>query len=93
VKGKIVTSLSCGVPVVATSIAAEGADLRHDESILIGDTPTAMADQIVRLYDDGDLWQRLSANGYKTFQDKFSLTAGAPKVVAVVDGLIASSRR
>src|SRR6185437_11726544 len=70
IKGKIVTSLSYGVPVVATSIAAEGADLRHDESVLIADTPAAMADQIIRLYDDDDLWQRLSANGYKTFQDK-----------------------
>ena len=93
IKGKIVTSLSYGVPVVATSIAAEGADLRHDESILIADTPAAMADQIIRLYDDDDLWQRLSANGYKTFQDKFSLTAGAQKVLAVVDGLVASARR
>jgi glycosyltransferase involved in cell wall biosynthesis len=93
IKGKIVTSLSYGVPVVATSIAAEGADLRHNESILIADTPAAMADQIIRLYDDDDLWQRLSANGYKTFQDKFSLTAGAQKVLAVVDGLVASARR
>ena len=92
-KGKIVTSLSYGVPVVATSIAAEGADLRHNETILIADTPTAMADQIMRLYDNAHLWQRLSANGYKTFQDKFSLTAGAPQVLAVVDGLVASARR
>lgn len=93
VKGKIVTSLSYGVPVVATSIAAEGAGLRRDETILIADTPNAMANQIMRLYDDDNLWQRLSANGYQVFQDKFSLTAGTQKVLAVVDGLVASARR
>ena len=93
VKGKIVTSLSYGVPVVATSIAAEGAGLRRDETILIADTPNAMADEIKRLYDDDHLWQRLSANGYQVFQDKFSLTAGTQKVLAVVDGLVASARR
>jgi glycosyltransferase involved in cell wall biosynthesis len=93
IKGKIVTSLSYGVPVVATSIAAEGADLLHDETILIADTPDEMADQIMRLYDDVHLWQRLSANGYQAFQDKFSLAAGALKVLAVVDGLVASARR
>jgi glycosyltransferase involved in cell wall biosynthesis len=93
IKGKIVTSLSYGVPVVATSIAAEGTDLRHDETILVADTPNAMADQIMRLYDDAHLWQRLSANGYQAFQDKFSLTAGAHRVLAVVDGLVASARR
>jgi glycosyltransferase involved in cell wall biosynthesis len=93
IKGKIVTSFSYGVPVVATSIAAEGADLRHDENILVADAPDAMADQVMRLYADADLWQRLSANGYRAFQDQFSLTVGAPKVLAVLDALLAPAGR
>ena len=93
IKGKVVTSLSYRVPVVATSIAAEGTDLRHNESILIADTPDAMAEQILRLYDDIHLWQRLSANGHQAFHDRFSLTAGADKVLAVIDGLLGSARR
>jgi glycosyltransferase involved in cell wall biosynthesis len=91
IKGKIVTSLSYGVPVVATSIAAEGTDLQHDETILVADAPDVMADQIMRLYDDADLWQQLSVNGHQAFQDKFSLTAGAHKVLAVVDALVANA--
>ncbi len=93
IKGKIVTSLSYGVPVVATSIAAEGMGLRHEEDILVADAPDVMADQILRLYEDADLWQRLSANGYQAFQDKFSLAVGAGKVLAVLDGLLASAAR
>jgi len=93
IKGKIVTSLSYGLPVVATSIAAEGMGLSHEQDILLADAADAMADQIMRLYDDPDLWQRLSSNGCQAFQDKFSLTAGAGKVLAVLEGLLASAAR
>jgi glycosyltransferase involved in cell wall biosynthesis len=88
-KGKVVTSLSYGVPVVATSIAAEGAGLRDGEDILIADDPATMADRIVSLYNDTDLWQRLSENGYQAFQSNFSHAAGAKKILDVVNGLVA----
>jgi glycosyltransferase involved in cell wall biosynthesis len=88
IKGKIVTSLSYGVPVVATSIAAEGMGLRHQDEVLVADDPDDIAGQIVRLYDDAELWQRLSSNGYQAFLDKFSVAAGAGKVLAVLDSLM-----
>jgi glycosyltransferase involved in cell wall biosynthesis len=87
-KGKIVTSLSFGLPVVATSMAAEGMGLGPDDGILVADDPNRMAEQIVRLYNDSDLWRRLSSSGYLTFQNKFSLTAGAHKVLAVIGDLV-----
>jgi len=92
IKGKIVTSLSFGVPIVATSIAAEGMGLRHGETILVADTPDAMADQIVKLYNDADLWERLSSNGYQAFLSKFSIAQGSHKVLAIFDGLIGEKR-
>jgi glycosyltransferase involved in cell wall biosynthesis len=93
IKGKIVTSLSYGVPVVATSIAAEGMGMRHDDNVLVADQPDEMAGQILRLYTDPDLWQRLSSNGYRFFLDNFSLTVGASKVLAIIDGLMQSRVR
>ncbi|HEX5211253.1 MAG TPA: glycosyltransferase family 4 protein [Pseudolabrys sp.] len=90
IKGKIVSSLSYGVPVVASSIAAEGTGLKHGETILVADTPRDFADEILRLSTDDDLWRRLSENGYRAFMKKFSLEAGAPKLLAVIDGLLAS---
>jgi glycosyltransferase involved in cell wall biosynthesis len=92
IKGKIVSSLSYGVPVVATSIAAEGMGLRDGMDILVADDPNALAERIVSLYGDPDLWTRLSANGYAAFASKFSETAGAAKVLAVFDGVIGASR-
>jgi glycosyltransferase involved in cell wall biosynthesis len=93
VKGKIVTSLSSGVPVVATSVAAEGMGLHPEQSILVADTPDQFADQILRLYSDAELWQKLSENGCRAFEERFSLTAGSSKILAVMDELVESARQ
>jgi O-antigen biosynthesis protein len=87
IKGKIVSSLSYGVPVVASSVAAEGMSLRHEEDVLVADDPDLMADQIVRLYNDANLWLRLSSNGYDAFRNTFSEATGKTKVIAVFDSL------
>jgi hypothetical protein len=52
-----------------------------------------MANQILRLYGDAQLWQRLSSNGYQAFQDRFSLSSGGDKVLAVMNGLLATAER
>jgi glycosyltransferase involved in cell wall biosynthesis len=93
IKGKIVSSLSHGVPMVSTSIAAEGMGLRHGRDILIADEPDAIADGILRLYDDRRLWRRLSRNGYEQFIRRFSVEAGARAVVNLVDSLVAKRRK
>jgi glycosyltransferase involved in cell wall biosynthesis len=86
IKGKIVTSLSYGVPVVATSIGVEGMGLRNGEDIMVADDPEGMAEQIIRLYGDVGLWRRVSANAFEAFHNNFSEAAGASKVRTVVEG-------
>lgn len=92
IKGKIVTSLSHGVPVVATTIAAEGMQLVHNENILIADSPLDMADQILTACSDPALWQKLSSNGLDAFARQFSHAAGKDTVLAVFDGLRSPTR-
>lgn len=92
VKGKIVSSMSHGVPVVATKIAAEGMGLRSGRNILVADEPAAIADEIVRLYVDPVLWERLSRNAYAEFVDRFSEEAGAKVIVPLLDRLVARKR-
>ncbi len=93
VKGKIVSSMSHGVPVVATSIAVEGMALRDGRDILIADAPGVIADRIVALYDDPRLWRRLSRNSYEQFIRRFSVEAGARTIVRLMDRLVAERRR
>lgn len=72
VKGKIGQSFSYGLPVVTTSIGAEGMHLEDGHNALIADTETTFADRIVALYTERTLWQKLSVNGRKVITEQFS---------------------
>lgn len=72
VKGKIVQSMAHGLPVVTTSIGAEGMGLIDGENALIADTPQEFAAQVIRLYNDEELWYRLSANSIKHVEKNYS---------------------
>jgi GT2 family glycosyltransferase/glycosyltransferase involved in cell wall biosynthesis len=76
VKGKLATAMSYGVPVVTTSVGAEGMDLRDGEQVLVADTPAAFAAACLRVWRDEALWRRLSAAGQALVAEKHSLAAG-----------------
>jgi GT2 family glycosyltransferase/glycosyltransferase involved in cell wall biosynthesis len=76
VKGKLATAMSYGLPVVTTSIGAEGMDLRDGEHVLVADTPAAFAASCLRAYRDAALWQRLSAAGQALVRENHSLVRG-----------------
>ena len=80
VKGKVNQSMALGVPVVATSIAAEGMHLEHEHNILIADEPEEFANEVVRLWNDPELWNNLVGNGYKNIQMHFSTAAAQAKI-------------
>ena len=75
VKGKVNQAMSHGLPVVATSCAAEGMYTEHGRDILVADDAAAFAAEVCRLYRDGDLWARLAANGRINVERYFSLDA------------------
>jgi hypothetical protein len=61
-KGKIGMAMAAGLPVVTTSIGAEGIEDMGEKRLLVADDPGEFADKVVRLYTDHTLWQRLSKN-------------------------------
>ena len=75
VKGKVNQSLAHGLPVVATSQAAEGMFLVDGESVLVADEAASFADAVIRLYGDEQLWDRLSVNGIDVMERHFSFAA------------------
>ena len=72
-KGKVITSLSYGVPCVATTIAAEGSGLTHHENILVADNAREMAGMIQTLCTNKQLWDKLSQSGLLYCEKNFSL--------------------
>lgn len=78
VNGKIGEALSYGVPVVTTTIGAEGWGFT-DGQVLIGDSAADFATAVVRLYEDKALWQTLSDKGFRHIADHYT-----PEVVGRV---------
>jgi O-antigen biosynthesis protein len=88
IKGKLGTSFSFGLPVVATSIAAEGMYLQHGREVLIGDTPQEFADAVLRLYGDPALWASMSVAGRQLVRERFSpemIRQGLATVIASIE--------
>jgi GT2 family glycosyltransferase/glycosyltransferase involved in cell wall biosynthesis len=75
-KGKIGDALSYGLPVVTTTVGAEGMFLRNGEEALIADTAEDFAAAVARLYRDEELWRRLASNAHAHAERHFS-----PRVV------------
>jgi glycosyltransferase involved in cell wall biosynthesis len=79
-KGKVVTSLSYGVPCVATKIAAEGSGLVHLENIMVTEEADEMAKLIQEACSNRQLWERISRSGLAYCENAFSLGA-AKKII------------
>ncbi|HZE69390.1 MAG TPA: glycosyltransferase [Pyrinomonadaceae bacterium] len=77
VKGKIGEAMSYGLPVVTTTIGAEGFGLRTGIDVLIADDPLMFAEAVTRLYSQKQLWQRLAQNSRGHIQKHFT-----PEVIA-----------
>ncbi len=72
IKGKIGQSMGFGLPVVTTSLGAEGMNLIDGEHVLVADSPAAFARAVVRLYTDDRLWEELSDNALLHIKSNFS---------------------
>jgi len=79
VNGKIGEALAYGLPVVTTTVGAEGWGFDGGEQVLIADAPADFAAAVVRLYGDAALWQRLADGGYRHIAEN-----NTPEVIARV---------
>lgn len=70
---KILEAAACGIPVVSTTLGAEGLLVTHGKDILIADEPSAFADAIVRLIADAEFATRIGENLSKLVRERYSL--------------------
>jgi GT2 family glycosyltransferase/tetratricopeptide (TPR) repeat protein/glycosyltransferase involved in cell wall biosynthesis len=84
-KGKIGEALAAGIPIVTTSIGAEGMDLVHRKNAMIADTPEDFAQAVVEVYRDEALWNKLSAEGMRHADERYSVRAVEKYWLEVID--------
>lgn len=69
---KILEAMALGTPVVSTSKGAEGLEVTHEENILIADAPADFAQAVIHLLGDENLRAKLSANGRRLVEERYS---------------------
>jgi O-antigen biosynthesis protein len=77
IKGKVGEAMAHGVPVVTTSIGAEGFGLTHEFDVMIADDPESFAGAVARLYSEKELWERVVRNSRLRIERYFT-----PEVIA-----------
>lgn len=70
---KILEAGICGVPIVSTSLGAEGLDVKNGENILIGDTPKEFAFSIIKLIENNKLASSISESCKRLIENKYCL--------------------
>ena len=68
---KILDAWARGVPVISTTIGAEGISYKAGDHLLIADTPQDFSQAIIRVFYDDQLWQHLSRNGRKMVEENY----------------------
>ena len=69
---KVLDALASGTPVVTTSIGNEGIGATPGEHLLLGDSPSDFAEQVVRLLQDKALRERVGQAGKEFVAEKYS---------------------
>ncbi|MBC7806034.1 MAG: glycosyltransferase [Akkermansiaceae bacterium] len=93
VRVKILNALSMGLPVVSTTVGAEGIAVTHGENILIADTPRAFADAVCRVLNDRGFADRLGAKGRALVEDKYTWDVVGERLRAVYERVLGAETK
>jgi glycosyltransferase involved in cell wall biosynthesis len=83
-QNKILEAMYAGVPVVTTSIAANGMDARSGEQLLVGDTDEQIVAQVVKVLGDYQYGAELAGRAQAFVLRHFSWSAILPRYEAIV---------
>jgi glycosyltransferase involved in cell wall biosynthesis len=76
---KILEAMALKLPVVSTSIGAEGLMVKNGENILLADDPKEFADCVIRLLRDQNEREKIINNAYKLVQSQYDWRSLAEK--------------
>jgi polysaccharide biosynthesis protein PslH len=83
---KILDAFARSLPVVTTSVGAEGLDGRAGEEWLAGDTPEAFAEEVVRVLQDAQLAERLRSAGRNLVRRRYEVSVVGAQLLEVIRG-------
>ncbi len=87
---KILEAGACKIPVVSTTLGAEGLPVINRKDILIADNPDEFANAVVRLIRNRKVADRLAENLNRLVQSKFNIESLVKEAQNILDYLEAS---
>ena len=82
-RGKILEALACGLPIVATRLAAFGIDPVNEEEMFVTDDYGQFTEHVIRLLKDATLKKTVSANA-RSLGERFDHKNAAMKLHEVI---------
>ncbi len=84
---KILEAMAMGVPVVSTTVGAEGLPLYSNHDLLIADDVPGITNSILRLLGDDDLRKAMAENGLRRVTHDFSWAQSAQRFLDLTSSL------
>jgi glycosyltransferase involved in cell wall biosynthesis len=85
---KILESLACNLPVVSTTLGAEGIEVVSGESTILADSAADFARAIVELLKDEAKRTRLAQNGLTVLRRNYGFEVNTERIQQIVEELI-----
>jgi glycosyltransferase involved in cell wall biosynthesis len=90
---KILEALAAGVPVVSTTVGAEGLELEPGRHLAVADTPEGLAGEVVRCVLAPGPAREMAARGRRVVLDRYEWDALADKLEQVWQEVAGGGRR
>ncbi|HUQ85023.1 MAG TPA: glycosyltransferase family 4 protein [Candidatus Limnocylindrales bacterium] len=69
---KILESMCCGTPVVATSLSANAVGAKDGENIMVAEDAKELAKKTVEVLEDNNLYENIAKNGRKLIEENYT---------------------
>ena len=93
IKVKVLNSMCRGLPIVTTSVGAEGLAARHMEHLSITDNASEMAASIELLMQDQSAWERIESGSRALVREKYTWQRVLGYMESEISALLNSSHR
>lgn len=87
VRVKILNAMAMGLPIVSTSIGAEGLDVVSGEHLIIADTPADFAEAVLNVLSDADMAENLGKSARELVREKYSWQTVGQKLLSAYEKL------
>ncbi len=84
---KILEAGACGIPLVSTTLGAEGIPVKDEEHILLADDTQSFAQAIIRLLEDQHLANKLAHNCRNLIRQNYSIDTLESEALSIIDYL------